>query len=1251
MRGNPKRAGLNTDFSFSFPLLLSFVLSGMGYGQKTQDRSLILDLAPSPDGQLVGQVRNITGLGRLGKWDFDEGGDNWRSLHGCSLSMGDGTLEIQANEIDPYIGIILPQAIRFDRAVLQIRAKCAANGPGQLFWTTKQLPEYSENRSVGFDLTHDGKWHEYSVYFRPEGDLTSLRLDPGTGRGLVEIDWIKLGQMSPVRQAQVVVRKASSADVFATRVTDSEGSFQVDVSDLAKPGSRGKLDVIVKSQDRQVSDSPALSEFYFLPYRYRPTAKQVAGLKKTQIKLDGAWRINPSPPNDFCTHSTDGPEWSKFIVPGQWCQQGHEIPRGQTVGVATDFGVPESWKGKRLFLRFDAVHAGTHYWLNGHELGYSENLFEPVEFDVTDMLLPGKSNNLVLAMKVDTASEKASYSCDYAMHNLGGIDRSVRIFALPYIHLSSFHYETLLDSSYINADLSLSFDINNTTGEHASQMRVVFKLTDPDGKSVDIGPASTLRSLAPGITHFDIKLPVANPLKWNAEKPYLYKLEVELYRNSVLLERFERNVGFRQLEIRDSQLWLNGKIIKLAGINRHEIDPLTGRADTMRHAEVDARLLKDANFNYVRTSHYPPTREFLDACDRIGLYVEAEAPFCWTRGGRGEDDPKVTKHFLKAAAGLVEYNRNHPSVIMWSLGNESGTSPDGENRLRKNFAAMLSLCRREDASRPIIFSNEWNKDGRACDISVLHYAEVPLGDNKWVKDDPRPVLINEYYPPQTFTFAEELKLDPGLDIANWSSGQNSPTSWWSQVYTSKRLVGGAVWAGIDEEFYFANKKDTQNDSNKSSSVPAESSPENDLLAVGLTPQNHHALVGDVKGYGPWGFVDVWRRPKSLHWDAKRIFSPIWIPIRRLNYKVGQKKVLIPIENRYSFTDLREINISWEIGARQGTCKISLPPRSAGTVAIPIPANVSQGDLLVLRFRDRTGKLITAHGVRLGELQVPESKGPKAGCPLWQDDGKVVSVRMKDGKIEIAKATGQIIQEEVERSIRLLKLPTIFVTRQETRNAFNPGGLPYAQYPDQSTRVIDSIAAEDHDGALAITVRDHFEGFAGTITFLLDKEGSAKVSFDYRYSGQPFTRSELGLRFLFDRHCQEIRWCRRSEWDVYPEDHIGRSEGRALARIDKKWRKAGFPPYLSRPSWSWCLDENQFGTRDFRATKYHIYEAKLLASDGSGIQIDSDGRVNVRANLSPEGVQFHTLLSSRSGKVETGAQLSGSFTITLLFPKR
>ena len=208
-------------------------------------------------------------------------------------------------------------------------------------------------------------------------------------------------------------------------------------------------------------------------------------------------------------------------------------------------------------------------------------------------------------------------------YSLGGIDRAVRIYALPKVHIATLHLNAGLDKAYRDGELQIVLGLDNPEQTAANGFAVAIQLFDANGKAVEhSNPKVALGPLKPGPSTVSIESRVANPLKWNAEQPNLYQLVLVLEKDGQALEQIERNIGFRTVETKDRQLYVNGVRVKLAGVCHHEIDPLTGRADTMRHAEEDVKLFKSANLNDVRTSHYPCTQEFLDAADRHGLYVE-----------------------------------------------------------------------------------------------------------------------------------------------------------------------------------------------------------------------------------------------------------------------------------------------------------------------------------------------------------------------------------------------------------------------------------------------------------------------------------------------------------------------------------------------------------------------------------------------------------------------------------------------------
>ena len=507
-------------------------------------------------------------------------------------------------------------------------------------------------------------------------------------------------------------------------------------------------------------------------------------------------------------------------------------------------------------------------------------------------------------MRVTTVSEALSYSSAYAFHNLGGIDRSVRVFALPPIHVREMRLNTDIDNDYRDGllRLHLLFDSGSLPDEDLS---CVVQLHDPAGKAVKLPLAPATIQPFCGAKAIDLEIHVPNPLHWSAEKPCLYQMSLELRRGRTVIERIQRNIGFRKIEIRGSQLCINGQPIKIAGACHHEFDPLTGRANTARHAETDVHLLKEANLNWIRTSHYPPTAELLDAADRLGMYVEVEAPFCWVGGAL--DNPTNLVATLTPTSAMVDYHHSHPSVIVWSIANES--------HFNLQFLASARMLKELDPTRPTTFNHDFanSPSTLVTDIANVHYPSWPY-DNVFAGDS-RPLYFGEYFFPICHE-QTDVSIDPGLREL-WGQGQAEPDSEfsracardlaklplkpglmpgaWSHIYHSDRIAGGSIWASHDDAFYFS--------------------------------ETNHA--GYAWHHGFWGLIDYWRRPKPEWWLARHIFSPVWLETRHADFTPGRSTVRVPVENRYAFTDLSELKFNWEIAGRKGWIKPRLAPGARG----------------------------------------------------------------------------------------------------------------------------------------------------------------------------------------------------------------------------------------------------------------------------------------------------------------------------------
>lgn len=1024
----------------------------------------------------------------------------------------------------------------------------------------------------------------------------------------------------PAPGAEVTLRAAGAAAPLATARAGADGGFRFPRSVFARAAREAGVEVEARRGATRATAALGPDALRFEPPRFRPMPRRVAGLRQASHTLDGVWRLRADAPETARAARLDAPEWKPFRVPGQWVQQGFDLPPDRPVSVVRSFEPPAAWKGRRVFLRFDAIHAGTRYWLNGVYLGRSENLFTPVEWEVTRAIRPGEPNRIDLEMMVDTPSERLSDSSGYAFHNLGGIDRSVHLFALPRLHVGALRLQAGLDGNgadgLLRAEAVLDLD-----GESAEDVALRVAVLEPGGRAVPgASGEARLSAVTAGESRATVALRAAGIRPWSAEKPALYRVAIELLERGKLLERVEREVGFRTVEVRGAQLYVNGRPVKLAGACRHETDPLTGRADTARRAEQDVRLLKDANLNYIRCVHYPPTEELVEAADRIGMYLEVEAPFCWVAPDETLRDLRAV---LTPTAAMVDYFHSHPSVIIWSLANESTFNPC--------FELSNALVKKLDPTRPTTFNNPDPK--RVCDIANLHYAPTPY--DAQLPDDPRPVLLGEYFYPICHE-QTDARIDPGLREL-WGAGHSDPTGdWgrrcavgygqhamqpglppgtWSDMVRSGRVIGGAIWAALDAPFYLPGGR----------------------------------KVGYAWHHGFWGLIDAWRRPKPESWLARLIFSPAWFPDRRPEWSPGRPSARLRVENRYSFTDLAELRFTWRVGRASGRVGVRAAPGEVGALEIPLPTGTRPGTPLRVEARDVAGRLVNVLATTLGEA--PPAPDPRpAGPPALSEEGGRLVVTGDGFRLAIDRAAGALLTGGESWPDALRSLPMPHVTRFDFGDLAPPGALPYAVLPEMATRVVEGVDARETPEGVRIEVRDRYDGFRGRVLWTVDRKGRGWAEYDYERTGPDLAVREVGVRVLLAPGCQTLRWKRWSEWGAYPPDSISRVEGTARAH-----RAPGRPPVSEEtpPAWPWALDETEMGTRDFRGVKLNVYRAGLEDPRGAGLRLRAHADAHARATLAPEGVWLHLLAECRLGPVtvRTGERLRGRLALDLLPGRR
>ena len=659
------------------------------------------------------------------------------------------------------------------------------------------------------------------------------------------------------------------------------------------------------------------------------------------FSLNGPWKFNWSPrpelrPTNFFENAFVDSGWTNIPVPSNWQMQGYDVPiylgsgytfkidpprvtseppAGWTAYAQRDpvgsyrrtFELPSDWKGRRVSIHFDGVDSAFYLWVNGHKVGFSKDSRTPAEFDLTDFVQPGTN---VLAVEVYRYSD-GSYLEDQDMWRMSGIFRPVYLYSTAAARIRDFTVRADFEADYRDATLQIKpelsaenlsldgwtvraqlFDANDRPVFTNELTRDAAEILNPDFNSKILDARMPQRG-EPKFAWLEAR--VKQPVPWTAETPNLYTLVLTLNdEHGKVVEADSCHVGFRKIEIRNGQFLINGHAIRLRGVNRHEIDPDTGHAMSDARMIQDITLMKQANINAVRTCHYPDDPRWYELCDRYGLYVLDEANIC-THGTRGSlaNDPRWTGAFLDRAQRLAERDKNHPSVIIWSMANESGYGP--------NFAAISGWLHEFDPTRPVHYEGAQGdpKDPPTVDIigrfyprlSTQAYAKPDDPWNmRWDKlleiaqrtNDTRPVLATEY--------AHAM-----------GNAMGNLQEYWNEIYSNPRMLGGFIWEWCDQGLH---RKDANG---------------NTYVALG-------GDFGDVPNHGGFcikGLVSAEREPFPKYWEVKKVYEPV--SFESSNLKPGH--VTIKAINRNAFLNLNTYDLRWSVTDSDGR-KIqsgTLPP--------------------------------------------------------------------------------------------------------------------------------------------------------------------------------------------------------------------------------------------------------------------------------------------------------------------------------------
>ncbi|MGB9862732.1 MAG: glycoside hydrolase family 2 TIM barrel-domain containing protein [Candidatus Saccharicenans sp.] len=856
----------------------------------------------------------------------------------------------------------------------------------------------------------------------------------------------------------------------------------------------------------------------FIPFPDLQQALQNEPGKSPWYKcLNGKWKFCwvPKPadrPLDFWQPEFDDTQWKEIDVPANWELLGYGIPiyvnsdyefapnnpqpphiphdHNPVGSYRTKFTIPESWKDKDVFIHFGAVKSAFYVWINGQKVGYSEDSKTPAEFKITPYLKPGEN---LLALEVYRWSDGSYLECQ-DFWRISGIERDVYLYAAPKSRIRDFFARTLLDENYQDGVLDLDVEVLNdsplTGGRPRSTRLPAFNLTasviNEEGEQFFLEKKTfTLKPNEKKLLNFKGEVPGIKP--WTAETPHLYTLCLELTdEKNAPLEAITTKVGFRRVEIKNGQLLVNGRAVYFRGVDRHEHDPWTGHVVSEQSMVRDIRLMKQNNINAVRTSHYPNDPRWYELCDYYGIYLIDEANIESHGMGYGEKslakNPDWGPAHLHRIKRMVERDKNHPSVIIWSMGNEAGNGI--------NFEECYRWIKQRDPGRPIHYERAelaWNTD-----IYCPMYARIEHLE-KYARSNPaRPLIMCEY-------------------AHSMGNSTGNLQDYWDVIEKHPVLQGGFIWDWVDQGFAKKNEKGELFWAYGGDYGPPGTPSDDNFCCNGLVAPD--------------------RTPHPALWEVKKVYQPARFELAEpLTH--DRSGVKIKITNKYDFLPLEPETFALHWTALKNGEKVAegtlpcpeLAPWKTGTVLIKLPAEAFSPQaetFLNLELKTRKelahGLIPTGHAVASEQLKLAEketspaqpllpektqAKWPKLKIKEIRANKNLVSVSGLDFVITFDRTEGRPVSYKF-KNVELLKegpLPNFW--RAPTDNDFGnrmPVRLKAWREASLNRQVKWFRVEKDKDGQVAVKVDFYLPSVEASqlAVYLISRDGTIKVNNEFK----------------------------------------------------------------------------------------------------------------------------------------------------------
>ncbi|MFD2905083.1 glycoside hydrolase family 2 protein [Sphingobacterium anhuiense] len=903
-----------------------------------------------------------------------------------------------------------------------------------------------------------------------------------------------------------------------------------------------------------------------------PKPTKVAGVAIPVKSLDGEWEINLNPTATSISDKTISANWQKIMVPGEAMMQGFKIKHDTAFVYRKKINITENTKGKRHAVRFNGVFNHAKVYFNGNLVREHFGGFTAWDADITKFIKPGQDN--WLHVEVTDRADDISYASGYAHHTIGGITRKVDYVILPESPVQYLYAKSWLTNNYTDGTLSIQMEL-----PQSKDLTAYYELIDPSGKKVWSKPRS-LKATG-NIWKDSIAVPKVSP--WTAESPFLYKMILSVIKNGKTQQTIEQLVGFRSIEInKDNEMLVNGKTVKLRGACRHDMHPTLGRSTNRAQDSVDAVLTKESNMNFIRTSHYPPTEDFLEFCDRYGIYVQEETAVCFVLDWRvapynkfeTQSNSSYTDRYLGQLSEMIDRDRNHASIVMWSIGNESNWGT--------NFQKSYEFVKSVDKSRPVSWSfpaTALDQGKRNFDILVSHYPAYngkysDLGKyEKNMKGD-LPIIGDEWVHVNCYN-TDLSTYDPNVRDF-WGVSMDST---WTYRFDVKGYLGGAIWGMIDETF---------------------------TMKDGMT------------GYGPWGIVDVWRRKKTEFWNTKKAYSPIRVLLGDVKKATGS--IILPLHNRYDHTNLQSIKATALINGKEVAIVMpDVAPHAKGEMIIPVSTPTSS---VKVQFKDKTGALIDEE---LINMEGEHKARAIVSTGVWKvaDETDQLTLKSGDFTFKINKKTGAIDQGSVKDVAVITGNPLLVVNRPKDAGVLkNTDAILSGDY-----RVANFSFDQLSKEVFVIHSKGEVDKYPVEMVTSLYPNGQIKIT--YSADSIPAYTWDIGVGVPVASDLDKISWDRKGYWTTYPEGHMSALKGTAK-KVYNSTESFGVKPnfevshsmsdyFLTKKDPAVLYKAEMSASGIYRAKKENIY-SYTVSGDQGALNVVSDGKQAAKMNVNKDGSQ-------------------------------